>query len=813
MQRLLTILALLGVPAAVLAQDTAAIRTSGQVTTGLQQLDNTTNSSKFTEYRDLRDNLYVFDWRFSASSPAGLFLDLTGANVSRRDQYLDLAAGNPGLWRFDVTWNEIPHLLSNKAQSPYFARSPGVLTVPEPIAIPFKKLATVAADAPAVLANDTVVGAYAQEFGRPVDLGNQTNTGTVGFRYGGLKALDLSVEYTRRTKTGSRLGYGPIGDRPPRTLNIELAEPIDYLTNEVRIGTEFDRGPFQVRLEYLFSDFANRTDDLVWQNVYVTPADGASFEAWDRLIAGYGRRPLAPDNRYHHGTIGAGANLPLGSRLTATFSYGRLLQDQTLLPYAYHADTLANATLPRATADAQMTTTAFSGEYSIMPVRRLTLRAFYRRFQVDNETPASEWQYATQDASNLNGTVRYKNKRVSLPYAWDQQRYGMDVTWRIRPLNGTIGLGYERDDIGREFREAETSEHILRASLRVRPASWLALRAKYLRGDRDGGTYDWAARRQSYWYDPADAGADNDNPQFTFSNHPDMRRYDVSDRRRDRVDVTATVTPAAALSVSATLGYRRDDFDADVSPSQPLLDRSLADSAAATPGDQLGLRRSEQRRISVDLVYTPVERLSLNAFGGWDVGKTEQRSLEFNENNKQNPSAVATADLGPWTRPESQWTADTDDRTRYAGVGASLGVIPGRVSLSASYTMAISTVDIAYDGFGLTNFDGTPYPTNNQFAFQTPPTVRNESHVADVRLEVPVLRHVGLMVGYTYDFYKLTDYQQDVETLWFEPVVSELLLRDTSRSHQWGNRLFNLGRFQAPGYRAHLGYATITYRF
>ena len=84
MQRLLTILALLGVPAAVLAQDTAAIRTSGQVTTGLQQLDNTTNSSKFTEYRDLRDNLYVFDWRFSASSPAGLFLDLTGANVSRR---------------------------------------------------------------------------------------------------------------------------------------------------------------------------------------------------------------------------------------------------------------------------------------------------------------------------------------------------------------------------------------------------------------------------------------------------------------------------------------------------------------------------------------------------------------------------------------------------------------------------------------------------------------------------------------------------------------------------------------------------------
>ena len=42
---------------------------------------------------------------------------------------------------------------------------------------------------------------------------------------------------------------------------------------------------------------------------------------------------------------------------------------------------------------------------------------------------------------------------------------------------------------------------------------------------------------------------------------------------------------------------------------------------------------------------------------------------------------------------------------------------------------------------------------------------------------------------------------------------SEHLLRDTSRSHQWGNRLINLGSYLGPSYEAHFGAVTLTYRF
>jgi len=46
-----------------------------------------------------------------------------------------------------------------------------------------------------------------------------------------------------------------------------------------------------------------------------------------------------------------------------------------------------------------------------------------------------------------------------------------------------------------------------------------------------------------------------------------------------------------------------------------------------------------------------------------------------------------------------------------------------------------------------------------------------------------------------------------------DPVGGDTLLRDTSRSNQWGNRLFNLGTYLAPSYDAHIGFVGFSYRF
>jgi hypothetical protein len=141
-----------------------------------------------------------------------------------------------------------------------------------------------------------------------------------------------------------------------------------------------------------------------------------------------------------------------------------------------------------------------------------------------------------------------------------------------------------------------------------------------------------------------------------------------------------------------------------------------------------------------------------------------------------------------------------------------LQLLPDRLSLVADYTASLADVNIVYGGFGVTNWDGTPFPPTHQFAFSTPPAIREDLQLLNLRFEIPVSR-VILLVGYTFETYSLDDWQQSASQPWVEPVGADTLLRDTSRSFQWGNRLFNLGTYLAPSYDAHVGFVGLRYRF
>ncbi|MDP2389668.1 MAG: MtrB/PioB family outer membrane beta-barrel protein, partial [Acidobacteriota bacterium] len=160
----------------------------------------------------------------------------------------------------------------------------------------------------------------------------------------------------------------------------------------------------------------------------------------------------------------------------------------------------------------------------------------------------------------------------------------------------------------------------------------------------------------------------------------------------------------------------------------------------------------------------------------------------------------------------SQWMAKNNDETWSAGVGTTWQVVPEKITLIADYTASLAAIDIDYSGFGVTNFNGTPFPANHQFAFSSPSTVSEDWHVVNLRLEIPV-REVILVTSYSYENYALDDWAQASAAPWVESVGADTLLRDTSRSFQWGNRLFNLGTYLAPRYVAHIGFVGFRYRF
>jgi len=116
---------------------------SGTITSGIQQFDNTTNSSKLTEYRNLRDDFYVPGIGLSANDiRTGWFFDVSGRNVTRDDQTILAAGGRPGVWDVRAEWIGIPHNSSHKAVTPFIRQAPGLFEVPATVPITFKKLAT-----------------------------------------------------------------------------------------------------------------------------------------------------------------------------------------------------------------------------------------------------------------------------------------------------------------------------------------------------------------------------------------------------------------------------------------------------------------------------------------------------------------------------------------------------------------------------------------------------------------------------------------------------------------------------------------------
>jgi hypothetical protein len=455
------------VPVAALSQ-----QVSGEATAGAQLFDADPNSSKVNEYRDLDDGLYLYDLNAEAES-GGYFINLGGTNVGRDDQNVVLRGGRPGSWGLRLEWDEIPHRLSNKAQTPYLQRGGDLFidAAPVPLEEAGKNLVPTAGQQQA---NDLLTEAYLDANLRPVRLRNRRERGSVGLSFSPFENWGLHLSASNEDRRGNKITYGPIGDRPPRTLNIQMTEPISYRTQEVRLETGYTGTRYQASFAYLLSRFENDFDAMTWQNIYTDPAAG-TFETWDRPVATFGRRALPQDNLYQNASLNVGVGLPLDSRLAATAAWGRAEQDESLIPYATIAvadplvggDGLAwndPAKLPRNRAGAEVETKLLKLDYTLSPLQRLNLRAFYRFYDLSNDTPTEQWRYVTSDVTGPTGGVTYINRRRNLAFDYDKQNYGLGGNYRLPVWATNVGLAFEREETDRAFREADTDENIFTVS-------------------------------------------------------------------------------------------------------------------------------------------------------------------------------------------------------------------------------------------------------------------------------------------------------------------------------------------------------------
>jgi MtrB/PioB family decaheme-associated outer membrane protein len=681
---------------------------TGEVEVGGQYVTHRGNSYVFDEYRDLDSmpivpNLYLL----GEDKQRRGYVEMGGTNLNRTDAYYFANVGRYNYYRFFFEFDRLPHVLANNAQTIY----------DEPTESRF----TVRGDAASVLAlNNALNGATAATRAtvvnqvnarlRSVDLGFQTDTARMGASWLVTPSLELGVSYAMTDRDG-RVPLGTVIGSPGSNV-VELPIPRNERYHEVKAGAEYVRDLYQVRLNYTFSAFENSIDAVDWENPCGAGAGGC------RNPSGLGRYSTMPDNFAHTVSLAAGYSLPWwNTRFTAAGSYGFWRQDDTFLPY--HISTTGNSTLEGATStDGEMHVGNLNLGLSTRPARDVSVRLRYRLYDLQNQTPHHAFGAVLAGSSDALAPGALGTARATEPYEYRKQNAGADVSWRVvRPITLRAGYEYERWDRPHEMREvADTNEHIFKAGADIKPWSWLQARFTYSHGVRTIGAGE---------YEPHGGNA---------TSLPQLRKFDESDRTRDKGDVYVQVTPIDTVSLGGTFyiqndGYWNTDF---------------------------GLWDSQAYGFSGDVSWAPTERLGLFAGYARDVYRYKLQNCFIGS-----PTVPADALPGSLCSPLDIFFVKPKDTLDSVNVGASYVVIPAKLDVSLGYRFA----------FGKSQYDLSSVPgagpvtaaSTNPLAGEpgAVPDVENRFHVFNVVGRFFLTQNIVLKLGYQYERYEEQDFTTD----------------------------------------------------
>lgn len=696
----------------------------GEVEIGGRHIFGDSRSSKFEEYREIRNSWFVDGLKLDAENKEQTrFYQFRAVDIEAEDQSYLLRLGRYGKYEVELGWDQIPHVFSNTGRS-LFGGDPGNLTIPSSV-----RAALQAAASPLDTATiRSTVNANA----RDIDLRLRRDTGSFGFRYTPTPELDLRLSYAIEQREGTRPFGANMRTNVASTFNtIELPEPIDYLTHEVRAGVEYATAQWSLKLAYAASIFRNSLDSFTWDNPFRT-TDNAT------LGAARGRHSLDPDNIAHNLSLSGAVNLPFGSRLMGTISYGWMRQDQAFLPSTTNsALAVAPSPLPASSPHAKIDTLLMDYALNTRLHRDVSLTARYRYYQLDNDTRELYFQDYVQADSLLVTT-----DRRNLAIGYTKQNAGLDAVWRPLSLV-SLKTGYEWERYHRTERDVRfTDEHSEKAAIDVTPTDWLLLRASYLYAQRRFDEYDHQRFVRDYTYPAGEPGA--------LGQHPSLRKFDLANRDRNRVEVLGQLSPLDALTFTVTFGLGKDDFK----------------------GVAYGITGDDNWSAAADIHYMPAPRIALFVSYTREEFKSKMRSRE---------RGGAAGDT-----PANDWASDMKDFVDTVGAGLDLVLIPKRLDLKLAYSLSSATGEIRTRPLGT--------PTVVGFTAADWPNTTSRIHRLDTSLSYRLGANVSLRLSYVYERYLERDFATDVMQPYME---------GTSNFNLDARRSIYLGATQ-PSYDAHI---------
>lgn len=661
--------------------------------------------SRFQNYESTRPGVFGRAEGVVEDDDGRYFLEFQARDIAEDDQSYRIGAGGYNRFRIELEYEEFDQVYGGgRALTLHSEQGKGVLVFNGDRAA----IQAAAAGAPRAA---VLQAAYASAF--PADLRAQLKNARAGFFYRVTPDLELNVGYRFMQKEGTRpwgMGFGS-----PGGTFVNVAAPVDQLTQEVSLGLGYTRETVSLRFEYVGSFFNNDIDTLVVDNPLKAPPDTTAASS-------QGRDDLPPDNSAHTFTLTGTSKLPAPFPLqaTGTLSYGMRLQDDEFIPHTINSALAANPLLilPADSLDGQVNTYLAMLKLAGQPAPRLNAAVFYRFFDYDSDIDRLAFPgHVVNDQGSVVAETRFSN-----PIDYYKQNAGVDFTYTVsRPLSTRFGFEWERWNRS-DHREVEvTDEYIPRVGVTVRPARWVKVRADARAGFRIGQGYNTFAHL-------AHTVEEGELTPSAFAQAQSvlLRKYDEANRRLYRGDLGVELTPAGPVSVGLMGGYWYADY---------------YDSP-------LGVRDSWAWNAGTDVSYQPVDWMTLSAFYSFDFQRYDQRS-------RWRPRTFV-APIVVTDDPINNWESTSSDYVHTVGTTADFVIVANTLDLSTSYIL-----ERARTKTRASSTPGTsPAPPDGGNAWDWP-TEGDWYHRLVAALRYHVITNLTVKAEYQLALYNLTSFRWD----------------------------------------------------
>jgi MtrB/PioB family decaheme-associated outer membrane protein len=279
--------------------------------------------AKFTEYRDLEDEISLFMGGLLEYDTPTYFLKLDVQDIAYDTQYYRVDGGMYGKFKYDLFYYEIPHNTTFDARTFFDGAGTNRLTV----------------DPSADLANPNTWNIF--------DYSTERKKYGAGFKLDLLKPYYFDVAYYREEKDGIKAA-GIEQD----FIAHEVPQPVDYTTNDLKIEAGYGKNPLFLSLCYYLSDFTNDNQLLRFPDISGEPLT------------------LPADSTAYNLAFKGSLKLPYNTKLFANLATGKTDSEHIFWP----------------NYDGEVKTHNYDVVLTTNPVRYFNAKVYYKYYSRNNES-------------------------------------------------------------------------------------------------------------------------------------------------------------------------------------------------------------------------------------------------------------------------------------------------------------------------------------------------------------------------------------------------------------------------------------------